>query len=377
MNRWILAAAVAAASVAAVPHSAAAQFRNPLKLPKLPSRDAKQNDKEQSPDIKVDLPPYYGPKKRIAVADMEIKVQATTTQDPTPSGGTSTTTTVDVTPPTDFGTGMTDMLNTALANTHRFILLERSANGMKDIQGEQQLQGVRQGTQAQAGQLLGAQYIVRGAITEFSYKKSSTGGSASFLPGINLGHGDTSASVVLDIKLEDTTTGIIADSVKAEGLAKSSGTALNVDMKGFKFNGSSFQNTPLGHATRQAIEKAVRFICDRMDQVEWQARVATVVTDEGKGTELYLACGSDMGIKVGDELEVFHPGKVIEDPDTHVVLTTTKGVRIGRCRVRQVEKNISIATPIDGQGFADADVVRFTAGYKPDAPPAPDTPKPQ
>ncbi len=342
-------------------------FKHPGK-----KHETKKDDQDQALDIKVDVPPYYGPKKRIAVADMEIKINQTQTVDPTPTGGTSTTTTIAPINPQilmDFGTGMTDMLNSALANTNRFILLERSDKGKADIAGEQGLAGVRDDTKAQAGQLLGAQYIVRGAITEFSYKKSSTGGSASFLPGINLGHGETSASVVLDIKLIDTSTGQIMDSVKADGSAKSKGTAFDLDLKGFKLNGGSSQNTPLGHATREAIEKAVKFICNRMDQVPWQGRVAKVI-DEGKGPELYLNCGSAMGIKVGDELEVFHPGQVIEDPDTHVVLSTTKGARAGRCRVRQVEKNIAIATPIDGQGFADKDVVRFDAGYKPDAPPA-------
>src|SRR5438132_8016022 len=61
--------------------------------------ESKQDDKDVALDVKVDVPPYYGPKKRLAVADMEIKIQANVTADPTPAGGTSTTTTVNVTPP--------------------------------------------------------------------------------------------------------------------------------------------------------------------------------------------------------------------------------------------------------------------------------------
>lgn len=321
-----------------------------------PKSGAKAGNEQVAPVV-VQLAPYTGPKKRLAVSDMEIKIQAGGGYDSGYSGSSSNS--IYISPPSDFGQGLTDMLVTGLVATNRFIVIERSDRGIQDIQREQQQSGVDERTRAQSNRLLGAQVLVRGAVTEYSYSKSSQGGGADILKGIGVASAKSEASVVIDVKLYDATTGEIYDSQKAEGRAKSSGTTVNIDRRDLKFGGSSFQNSPLGAATRSAIEQAIRKICSRMDVLPWEGRLADVVTDEGRGTEIYLNVGAAAGIKVGDEFEVYRPGRIIEDPDNPGrILRQTKGARIGTCKVVSVEKDISVARPVTGEGFAAKDVIR-------------------
>ncbi len=318
-------------------------------------------------ELNVKLPPYFGPKKRIAVEDVEIKITNVASTDPGSSGGSDA---APIPPPTDFGSGLTEMLTTALVKSGRFIVLERTKEGIADMQKEQSLDGVNADSKVLASKLLGAQALVRGAVTEFIYHSSRSNGSGKLIKGLGLSNSKSDATVVINIKIFDAETGEVADSKKAEGTAHASSTNLNVDREGMKFGSSEFQQSPLGQATRQAIERAVFYICDSMDKRPWEGRVATVV-DEGAGPMLYLNVGGKAGVKAGDEFDVFEVGQEVKDPDSGRVLSHTKGRRIGRCRVESVEEEISIAKPIEGEGFAAKDTVRFV---EKDAKPDPSKP---
>lgn len=344
---------------------APAQSPGDTKPTKKQARDNMADYKKAGGEIKVDLPPYSGPKRRVAVADMEVKIQANISSDPTPGGGTVTTTTIPVQPPADFGTGLTEMLNTALNSTKRFVLLERSDKGMVDIMKEQSLAGTDPLTRAEANKLMGAEIIVRGAVTEFTYRRNATGASADILKGLGIGSNSVEAAVALDIRMYDTTTGEIVASERADGHAKSSSKVLTLDTAPIKFGGSSSANTPLAHATREAIQKAILFICRQMASRTWEARIAKVVTDEGQGTELYTTIGTKDGFRVGDEFEVYHPGKIVTDPDNPGrVILRTRGVLVGRCKIVEVQSDYAICKPVTGEGFADKDVIRLPAPPK-------------
>ncbi len=320
------------------------------------AKDTKDDDK-----LTINLPPWTGPKKRLGVMDIDVKVASTTTIEPTTTGGVVSTTTQSIPMPVDFGTGLTEMLTTALYDSKRFILLERKA--MADIATEQSYSASGAMTADSAtlsGKLLGAQALIRGAVTEFSYKRSSTGGNVSALKGIGLGGTKSEASVVLDIRIYDATTGVIMESIKAEGRAGSSSTSVAVDRPELQVSASGFSQTPLGQATRLAITKAVQGICERMDKIPWEGRIAELDADaSGAIIGLYLNAGSETGIKVGDEMEILTAGRAIIDPDTQTVIGRTKDTRIGRCRVETVTKSMSIATLIEGTAAKIGDIVRF------------------
>ncbi len=299
---------------------------------------------------------YTGPKKRLGVMDLEVKVTATSTTnfDPGrrhhnhPNGGSAYE--------PDFGTGLSEMLTTALIDSGRFVVLERKM--IADITAEQTLTtGANANPNASVkGALLGAQALIRGAVTEFSYSSSSTGTGGALGSVLGLSHSSNEATVVLDIRMYDPSTGVILDSVKGTGKVKSSATGINANYSNISVNSASFQSSPLGDATRRAIADCVKQICARMEKIPWEARIAELEAD---GSALYLNAGGSMGIKVGDEFDVFHAGRDIVDPETKTVIGRTKDSKIGHVKVDSVTPGVSILKIVDGTGFAINDVVRF------------------
>ena len=82
------------------------------------------------------------------------------------------------------GRGASDMLITALFKTKKYRVYER--NKLKSIMKEQKLQmsgAVDMSTAVQIGKLVGAKYIVTGAVTEFGVAKSGAQGGGYFSVG--------------------------------------------------------------------------------------------------------------------------------------------------------------------------------------------------
>ena len=74
-----------------------------------------------------------GPKLRVAVMDLREDAFAATDE----YGPTSTTSTIQIPPPEGFALGLTEMLTTALAETGRFVVLERTE--LQEVFDEQEL----------------------------------------------------------------------------------------------------------------------------------------------------------------------------------------------------------------------------------------------
>jgi hypothetical protein len=245
----------------------------------------------------------------------------------------------------------------------KFVVLERKA--LTDIQSELALAatGATDPTASPgAGKLLGAQVLIRGAVTEYTYKRSSSSGSASFLQGIGIGVSKAEAAVVLDIRMYNVETGQVIDSVKAEGHAKSSGKAIDIDKFDVKMSASTFSQTPLGNATRQAIEQAVDLIIKRMEVIPWEGRIAAIETSEGETQPtIYINAGARSGLKEGDAFEVWRPGTAITDPETRVIIGRTKDRRLGACSIETITPELALAKATAGADFQIGDIVRLCA----------------
>lgn len=334
------------------------------------SKSQPAKEKAAKPDAsKNTLPPVTGPKKRLAVMDVEVKVgagagsmQPAMPQQPNPSS--ISTTAVDIPLPPDFGQGLTEMLTTELFNTNRFILLERKAIG--DIQAEIQLAAtgvMNPDTGGKPGNLLGAQIIIRGAVTEYKYKRDQTNAKNNLIKVVDLHRTTTDASLALDIRIFDAATGQILDSVRADGRANSSQNEVNVDvLRDTKVGKATFSSSPMGAAAREAIGKAVSFICDRMASRPWEGAIADVETENDKISLLYLNAGSRTGIRVGDTFEILRPGRPIINPDTKVVIGRARDTILGQCKVDTVSEEISTALPTQGDQFQKGDLIRIASG---------------
>jgi outer membrane protein OmpA-like peptidoglycan-associated protein len=168
--------------------------------------------------------------------------------------------------------------------------------------------------------------------------------------------------VALDIRIYDASTGQILDSVRADGKAKSSENSATIEVQNNKGSASSFSSTPLGAASREAIAKAVKFICDRMEKRPWEGAIAEIDAENDKISALYLNAGKRAGIKEGDEFDILRSGRAIVNPETKVVIGRTKDALIGRCKVETVDMDVAIAQPTRGSGFQKGDLIRLSTG---------------
>ena len=143
-------------------------------------------------------------KARVGVLDFSqsaFKMQTAQVPVAAPGGyGQVTTTTVPITPPAEFARGMTELVTTALIETGRFVVLERSA--LDQVIGEQDLRGstkVTAETSQGEGTLLGAQVLIAGDITGFTYERSTVGGKlTNVIKGLSGSAERVSAEVVID-----------------------------------------------------------------------------------------------------------------------------------------------------------------------------------
>ena len=202
----------------------------------------------------------------------------------------------------DIGTGMGEMLIDALVNTGKFEVLERL--NLSDITTEQDLvtDGRVSGkTGAKTGKLKGAEYIVRGTITEFDYRES--GGDVGFnIKGFNIGAKTTSAHIGGIIRIYDATTGEIYDSKRFE--KKVPATGLSFGYSGSDLGGSlgGFKKTPLGKAAHLAIADMVDFISS---SIPLEPRVEEITCSQCgalvSAAEKYCPkCAADLSVRTPD-----------------------------------------------------------------------------
>jgi curli biogenesis system outer membrane secretion channel CsgG len=284
----------------------------------------------------VSYAPYNGPKKRIAVLEFDNKVSNRWWDRSW-----------------NIEERMTEMVITELMTTDRFIVVERGA--LNEVLAEQDLGDsgrVRQETAAKIGEVLGAQVLIKGAITEF-IEKESGGAGGLFVAGIGIGGKTTEGHVAMDMRLIDATTGQILQSHRAEGKIKSSGLGGIAFFKGIAFGGTTFKKTALGKAVRASVVDAVSFVVDNMEEQVWQGQVVKV-----DGKNVYINAGYNMNISNDMVFSVFSKGEELIDPGTGLSLGSAL-TRSGTVRVVQVDEKFSIAQAIEGSGFKRGDIIRM------------------
>jgi len=197
------------------------------------------------------LPPYSGPKARIAVADFDVKAAKATGE---------------------IGSGLREMLVTALINSSRFSVVERQA--LAAVMQEQELSasGVAQAGSGgpQRGKIKTADLIVTAAVTEFEPQASGGragvgggGGVGSGILGGLLGAALNKAHMALDIRIVDTSTSEVLAATRVQGQASDIAGGIMAGFFGSWGLGvglSAYANTPMEKAIRVCIIEAVRYI---------------------------------------------------------------------------------------------------------------------
>lgn len=196
------------------------------------------------------LPPYSGPRARIAIADFEVKAAKA-------SG--------------EIGSGLRDMLVTALVNSNRFAVVERQV--LNAVMQEQELSSsgaAQPGSGPQRGNIRTADLVVTAAVTEFEPQASGGragigggGGVGSGILGGLLGAALNKSHMALDLRIIDTSTSEVLAATRVQGQASDiSGSIFGGFMNSFGLGGglSAYANTPMEKAIRICIIEAVRYI---------------------------------------------------------------------------------------------------------------------
>ena len=90
--------------------------------------------------------------------------------------------------------------------------------------------------------------------------------------------------------------------------------------------------------------------------MDWTTTIAKI-----EGENIYLNAGKLSGVRIGDTLEVFEPGKEIFNPTTNLSLGWTTGKLKGAIKVTNLfGVDAAVGQVVQGAGFSSNDVVKST-----------------
>ncbi len=250
------------------------------------------------------------------------------------------------------GSGMQEMMATSLIKTGKFTVLERQ--DLESIMAEQDLGAsgrTGKGSAAAIGKLGKAQILISGAITEFTEKKSGEGAGLGF-KGFRIGGSHEKAHVGLNIRIYDTSSGEVLDSIRVVGEANAGGLKVGYSHGGFGGDLGGFRKTPLGQATQKAIDEGVAKIASRLKGIPWQGRIIKATP-----SKVYINAGSKAGVTTGAEFDVYRQGEALVDPDTGMNLGS-ETEKIGKIKVTSAKEKFSIATITQGSDFKRGDLIK-------------------
>lgn len=251
----------------------------------------------------------------------------------------------------DIGGGLGSMLTTALVESQRFIVVERA--NIAQVLSEQELKGsgaVNPLTGPDLGNLIGAQLLLYGTVTEFDTDEKGGGfslgasggsgggglfGAAGGLLGAALSHQSSSGAVAIDLRIVDTTTGQVLETHRVREPIDQSGWDISLGYKGVSLGTNQFYKTPLGVATRNAITKLVQALAVDAGKRPWSAQV--VEFDDGK---VFINAGGLAGLKTGDSFMVERITRKLTDPQTGQVLSVRKKA-LGLIQLDEIEERLA------------------------------------
>ncbi len=184
---------------------------------------------------------------------------------------------------------------------------------------------------------LGIQAILSGSVMDVSLlssKASETSeGEVSF------------ATAKVEVRLVDASTGNLLKTFIGRS-----------PIFGTKETGESSRSKAVMKAIDFALEEILDGLLRYLDYLEWSTTIAKI-----EGETLYLNAGKLSGLRVGDHLEVYEPGKEVIHPITHISLGWTTGKLKGVIRVQELfGVDAAIAKRVEGNGFSPNDIVKST-----------------
>ncbi len=115
-----------------------------------------------------------------------------------------------------------------------------------------------------------------------------------------------------------------------------------------------------GKAVIKAIDLSLEDILDsflrHLDYLDWTTTIAKI-----EGENIFINAGRLSGLRVGDILEIYEPGKEIIHPTTKISLGWTTGQLKGVVRISELfGVDAAIGKAVQGSGFSPNDVLKST-----------------
>jgi PBP1b-binding outer membrane lipoprotein LpoB len=188
-----------------------------------------------------------------------------------------------------------------------------------------------------AYQALGIQAFASGTVTDVSIlssKKSETSDEEV-----------TFATAKIEIRLIDASTGNLLKSFIGRS-----------PIFGTKETGEYSRSKAVLKAIDLSLEEIFEGFLHQLDFLDWATTVAKI-----DGDNLYINAGKLSGLRIGDTLEIFEPGKEIIHPVTKFSLGWTTGQLKGRIKITELfGVDAAIGKVVQGNGFSPNDVVKST-----------------
>lgn len=269
----------------------------------------------------------------------------------------------------DLGKAAADLLITKLVQDGSVMVIERAA--IDKLMVEQDLSNSNRSdpvTAAKLGRILGVDAIILGTITHYDYSDKTTGGGGARLGGF----GGSSMKTKHDISAKVQISTRLVSPDTAEVLAVSEGAG-EVTRKGVKEDirdtsrmmMAGNANNPL---MNECMDNAIAKLALELEATFPKLPPRTPVIDglvadaDGSG-QLVLNVGAQNGVKLGDRLQVWRPGKEIRDPVTDKVLLRNDTL-LGEAVVTRVNDISSIARYEGTEPVKVRDVVKSVPGQK-------------
>jgi hypothetical protein len=184
-------------------------------------------------------------------------------------------------------------------------------------------------------------YRLSGAITAYSEVEEG-------VDAIVFQKKSTVARVTVDYALIDVATGkpLVAESGAGEYRKTTTG-ALGLGSK------SSFDANLRDGALRDALAKATEKVIRKLSTMPYQGKILAV-----DNQFVVLKAGTRSQLKIGTQLNVYHIGEALLDPDNGQVLGY-KESKVGIVQIsRHQNENLSECTVVSGTGFKAGDIVK-------------------
>lgn len=204
-------------------------------------RTAMRYDEDAEETIELNLPPYTGSREIIYVFDLKNK---SVFDDP------------------QIGRGLAKMMTTALVESRRFKVVERTPEVIQNILQEQKLSltgVVDSQTAVSVGKLLGAHAVVIGEVSEFGIRKTGT------YTGLT-GTRKIKTRLVVDARMVDVETGEIIAAKTGIGISTTKSSGFGAVLS-FEYGTEGFDETSIGIAARKAVYKIVEQFALSVEQI--------------------------------------------------------------------------------------------------------------